>query len=110
MWWSSYTTSPAAADKRWNFSIPPARNANFARAQHIIHHLAPTGYAAFVLANGSLSSNQSGQGEIRKNIVETDLVDCIVALSDKLLCSTQIPACLWFVARDKSGRPPVEWK
>jgi len=94
-------------DKRWKFGVPPARNANFAWVQHIIHHLAPTGYAGFVLANGSLSSNQSGEGEIRKNIVEADLVDCIVALPDKLFYTTQIPASLWFLARDKSGRPPA---
>ncbi|MDI3317840.1 MAG: class I SAM-dependent DNA methyltransferase [Bacillota bacterium] len=88
-------------DKRWKFGVPPVGNANFAWVQHIIHHLAPTGVAGFVLANGSLSSNQSGEGEIRKNIVEADLVDCIVALPDKLFYSTQIPACLWFIARDK---------
>jgi type I restriction enzyme M protein len=97
-------------DKRWKFGVPPVRNANFAWVQHIIHHLAPTGYAGFVLANGSLSNNQSGEGEIRKNIVEADLVDCIVALPDKLFYSTQIPACLWFLARDKSGRPPAGQK
>ncbi|NPA30645.1 MAG: SAM-dependent DNA methyltransferase [Chloroflexi bacterium] len=93
-------------DKRWKFGVPPARNANFAWVQHIIHHLAPTGYAGFVLANGSLSSRQSGEGEIRKNIVEADLVDAIVALPDKLFYTTQIPAVLWFLARDKSGRSP----
>jgi len=92
-------------DKRWKFGIPPAGNANFAWVQHIIHHLAPTGIAGFVLANGSMSSNQSGEGEIRKNIIEADLVDCMVALPDKLFYSTQIPACLWFLARDKrNGR------
>ena len=93
-------------DQRWQFGLPPARNANFAWVQHIIHHLAPTGYAGFVLANGSLSSQQSGEGEIRKNIVEANLVDAIVALPDKLFYTTQIPAALWFLARDKSGRPP----
>jgi type I restriction enzyme M protein len=97
-------------DKRWKFGVPPVRNANFAWVQHIIHHLAPTGYAGFVLANGSLSSNQSGEGEIRKNIVEADLVDCIVALPDKLFYSTQIPVSLWFLARDKIGKPPVGQK
>ncbi|GBC94645.1 Type I restriction enzyme EcoKI M protein [bacterium HR16] len=91
-------------DKRWKYGVPPAGNANFAWVQHIIHHLAPTGVAGFVLANGSMSSNQSGEGEIRKNIIEADLVDCMVALPDKLFYSTQIPACLWFLARDKSGR------
>lgn len=94
-------------DRRWQYGVPPAGNANFAWVQHIIYHLAPTGYAGFVLANGSMSSNQSGEGEIRKNIIEADLVDCMVALPGQLFYSTQIPACLWFLARDKSGRPPV---
>ena len=94
-------------DKRWKFGIPPVNNANFAWVQHIIYHLAPTGLAGFVLANGSMSSNQSGEGEIRKNIIEADLVDCMVALPGQLFYSTQIPACLWFLARDKSGRPPA---
>ena len=74
-------------------------NANFAWVQHMIHHLAPTGYAGFVLANGSMSSNQSGEGEIRKNIIEADLVDCMVALPGQLFYSTQIPACLERTAR-----------
>jgi type I restriction enzyme M protein len=82
---------------------PPASNANFAWVQHIIHHLAPTGVAGFVLANGSMSSNQSSEGEIRKNIIEANLVDCMVALPGQLFYSTQIPACLWFLARDKRG-------
>jgi type I restriction enzyme M protein len=90
-------------DKRWRFGIPPRSNANFAWVQHFIHHLAPTGLAGFVLANGSMSSNQSGEGEIRKNIVEADLVGCMVALPGQLFYSTQIPACLWFVARDKKN-------
>lgn len=94
-------------DKRWKFGVPPVGNANFAWVQHMIHHLAPTGVAGFVLANGSMSSNQSGEGEIRKNIIEADLVDCMVALPGQLFYSTQIPACLWFLARDKSGRPPA---
>lgn len=92
-------------DKRWKYGIPPASNANFAWVQHFIHHLAPTGLAGFVLANGSMSSNQSGEGEIRKNIIEADLVDCMVALPGQLFYSTQIPVCLWFIARDKrNGR------
>jgi type I restriction enzyme M protein len=90
-------------DKRWKFGVPPVNNANFAWVQHIIHHLAPTGLAGFVLANGSMSSTQSGEGEIRKNIIEADLVDCMVALPDKLFYTTQIPACLWFLARDKKN-------
>ncbi len=90
-----------AGDKRWQYGTPPARNANFAWVQHIVHHLAPAGVAGFVLANGSMSSNQSGEGEIRKNLIEADLVDCMVALPGQLFYSTQIPACLWFLARDR---------
>ena len=88
-------------DKRWKQGVPPRGNANFAWVQHIVHHLAPTGAAGFVLANGSMSSAQSGEGEIRKNLVEADLVDCMVALPGQLFYSTQIPACLWFLARDR---------
>ena len=90
-------------DKRWKFGVPPASNANFAWVQHFIHHLAPTGIAGFVLANGSMSSNTSGEGEIRKAIIEADLVDCMVALPGQLFYSTQIPVCLWFIARDKKN-------
>jgi type I restriction enzyme M protein len=90
-------------DKRWQYGVPPAGNANFAWVQHIVHHLAPAGVAGFVLANGSMSSNQSGEGEIRKRMVEADLVDCMVALPGQLFYSTQIPACLWFLARDKQN-------
>jgi len=90
-------------DKRWKYGVPPAGNANFAWVQHIVYHLAPTGHAGFVLANGSMSSNQSGEGEIRKNLIEADLVDCMVALPGQLFYSTQIPACLWFLARDKKN-------
>ncbi len=94
-----------AEDKRWQYGKPPAGNANFAWVQHMVHHLAPAGVAGFVLANGSMSSNQSGEGEIRKKLLEADLVDCMVALPGQLFYSTQIPACLWFVARDrKDGR------
>ncbi|HEU68231.1 MAG TPA: SAM-dependent DNA methyltransferase [Candidatus Acetothermia bacterium] len=97
-------------DKRWKYGVPPTGNANFAWVQHMIHHLAPTGLAGFVLANGSMSSNQSGEGDIRKNIIEADLVDCMVALPERLFYSTMIPACLWFLARDKTGRPPAGQK
>jgi len=90
-------------DKRWQYGKPPAGNANFAWVQHIIYHLAPMGLAGFVLANGSMLSNQSGEGEIRKNIIEADLVDCMIALPGQLFYSTQIPACLWFLARDKKN-------
>ena len=90
-------------DKRWQYGAPPAGNANFAWVQHIVHHLAPAGVAGFVLANGSMSSNQSGEGEIRKSLIEADLVDCMVALPGQLFYSTQIPACLWFLARDRKN-------
>ncbi|MCJ7511245.1 MAG: SAM-dependent methyltransferase, partial [Dehalococcoidia bacterium] len=90
-------------DARWKYRVPPKSNANFAWVQHFIYHLSPTGLAGFVLANGSMSSNQSGEGEIRKNIIEADLVDCMVALPGQLFYSTQIPVCLWFIARDKKN-------
>ena len=90
-------------DQRWRYGVPPKGNANFAWVQHFLHHLAPRGRAGFVLANGSMSSNQSGEGQIRKNIVEARLVDCIVALPGQLFRSTQIPACLWFLSRDRSS-------
>jgi type I restriction enzyme M protein len=90
-------------DKRWAYGTPPAGNANFAWVQHFIHHLGPTGLAGFVLANGSMSSNTSGEGDIRKAIVEADLVDCMVALPGQLFYSTQIPVCLWFLARTKNN-------
>ena len=90
-------------DQRWRHGVPPKGNANFAWVQHFLHHLAPRGCAGFVLANGSMSSNQSGEGQIRKNIIEARLVDCIVALPGQLFRSTQIPACLWFLSRDRSG-------
>jgi len=88
-------------DVRWKYGVPSKGNANFAWVQHFIHHLAPTGTAGFVLANGSLSSTTSNEGEIRKSIVEADMVDCIVALPAQLFYNTMIPACLWFVSRDK---------
>jgi type I restriction enzyme M protein len=89
-------------DVRWKYGVPPKGNANFAWVQHFIHHLAPDGYAGFVLANGSMSSNQSGEGEIRKAIIEADLVDCMVALPGQLFYSTQIPVCLWFLTKNKN--------
>jgi type I restriction enzyme M protein len=88
-------------DVRWKFGVPPQGNANYAWVQHFIHHLSPSGYAGFVLANGSMSSNQSGEGEIRQAIVDADLVDCMVAMPGQLFYSTQIPVCLWFIARNK---------
>jgi type I restriction enzyme M protein len=89
-------------DVRWKYGTPPKGNANFAWVQHFIHHLAPTGMAGFVLANGSMSSNQSGEGEIRKAIIDADLVDCMVAMPGQLFYSTQIPVCLWFLTRSKN--------
>jgi len=88
-------------DVRWKFGVPPKNNANFAWVQHFIHHLNPTGVAGFVLANGSMSSNTSNEGEIRKNMITAEIVDCMVALPSQLFYNTMIPACLWFVTRDK---------
>ncbi|MCC7140226.1 MAG: SAM-dependent DNA methyltransferase [Planctomycetes bacterium] len=90
-------------DVRWKHGVPPVGNANFAWVQHFIHHLAPKGVAGFVLANGSMSSQQSGEGEIRKAIVEADLVDAMIALPPQLFYTTQIPACLWFLRRGRTG-------
>ncbi|GAB4297623.1 MAG: class I SAM-dependent DNA methyltransferase [Desulfuromonadia bacterium] len=90
-------------DVRWKFGVPPVGNANYAWLQHIYHHLAPNGTAGVVLANGSMSSNQSGEGEIRRAMIEADVVDCMVALPGQLFYSTQIPACLWFLARNRRG-------
>jgi type I restriction enzyme M protein len=90
-------------DARWKYGTPPAGNANFAWVQHMVHHLAPGGIAGFVLANGSMSSNQSGEGDIRRKLVEADLVDCMIALPGQLFYTTQIPACLWFLARSKKN-------
>lgn len=92
-----------AEDARWKFGVPPKSNANFGWLQHIIHHLAPRGTAGVVLANGSMSSQQSGEGDIRKAMIDADQVDCMVALPGQLFFSTQIPACLWILARDKSA-------
>jgi len=90
-------------DPRWKYGVPPTSNANFAWMQHMIYHLSPKGIMGLVLANGSLSSNTSGEGDIRKNIVKADLVDCIVALPKNLFYNVTIPACLWFLSRKKVG-------
>jgi type I restriction enzyme M protein len=90
-------------DARWRFGSPPVNNANYAWIQHFIHHLSPTGVAGFVLANGSMSTNTASEGEIRKNIIEADLVDCMIALPGQLFYTTQIPVCLWFLARNKKN-------
>jgi type I restriction enzyme M protein len=94
-----------ADDGRWKYGAPPNSNANYAWIQHFIHHLAPDGRAGFVMANGSLTTSQSGEGKIREGIVRDDLVDCIVACPGQLFYTTQIPVCLWFLDRNKqSGR------
>ena len=90
-------------DVRWEYGVPPAGNANFAWLQHILHHLSPIGTAGVVLANGSMSSTQSGEGEIRKAMIEGEVIDCMIALPGQLFYSTQIPVCLWFPAKDKSN-------
>src|SRR5436190_6921280 len=89
-------------DARWIYGVPPVGNANYAWLQHIAWHLAPNGTAGVVLANGSMSSAQSGEDAIRKAMVEADVVDCMVTLPGQLFYSTQIPACLWFLARNKN--------
>lgn len=90
-------------DPRWKYGTPPEGNANFAWVQHFIHHLSPRGTAGFVLANGSLSSKQSGEGEIRRKLVEADLVDCVVAMPPNLFFNTAIPVSLWFISRNRHG-------
>jgi len=100
---SDWSGETLREDKRWKYGVPPAGNANFAWVQHFIHHLSPVGVAGFILANGSMSSNTSGEGEIRRAIIEDDLMDCMVALPGQLFYSTQIPVCLWFLARNKRG-------
>jgi type I restriction enzyme M protein len=94
-------------DVRWKYGVPPKGNANFAWVQHFIHHLAPNGKAGFVLANGSMSSAQSGEGEIRQALIDADLVDCMVALPGQLFYSTQIPVCLWFMRKTRTRNGEV---
>lgn len=98
-WWNAKLED----DARWQYGTPPQGNANFAWMQHMIHHLAPKGSMALLLANGSMSSNTNNEGEIRRNIIEADLVECMVALPGQLFTNTQIPACIWFLTKDKSG-------
>lgn len=98
-WWDP----KLADDPRWKYGVPPRGNANFAWVQHFVHHLSPRGTAGFVLANGSLTSNTTAEWEIRKNLVEADLVDCIVAMPEKLFFNTAIAVCLWFVSKDRNG-------
>jgi len=106
---SDWSAKLLKGDVRWKFGEPPSGNANYAWIQHFIHHLAPAngrggGVAGFVMANGSLSSGSGGEGEIRQNIIEADLVDCIIAMPPQLFLTTGIPVCLWFISRDKTGK------
>jgi len=91
-------------DPRWKYGVPPDGNANFAWLQHMVHHLAPHGCLALLLANGSMSSNTNNEGDIRKALIEADLVECMVALPGQLFTNTQIPACIWFLTRSKGER------
>ena len=101
---SDWGADKLADDVRWQYGLPPAGNANFAWLQHMIHHLAPNGKIGMVLANGSLSSQSGGEGEIRKNIINADLVECIVAMPSQLFYTTQIPVSLWFLAKNKKQK------
>ncbi len=113
-WWDAKLDG----DPRWQYGTPPKNNANFAWLQHMLYHLAPNGSLALLLANGSMSSNTSGEGEIRKNLLENDRVECMVALPGQLFTNTQIPACIWFLTKNKGqgrssvaeGRMPGETK
>ncbi len=99
-WWNG----KLEGDPRWVYGVPPRSNANFAWLQHMLYHLAPAGSMALLLANGSMSSNARGEGEIRRALVEADLVECILALPGQLFTNTQIPACVWFLTKNKKGR------
>ncbi|TRX03019.1 type I restriction-modification system subunit M [Candidatus Methylobacter oryzae] len=99
-WWHA----KLEGDVRWKYGTPPQGNANFGWMQHMLHHLAPTGSMALLLANGSMSSNTNNEGEIRKALIEADLVECMVALPGQLFTNTQIPACIWFLTKDKSSK------
>ena len=101
---SDWGADKLADDVRWQYGLPPAGNANFAWLQHMIHHLAPNGKIGMVLANGSLSSQSGGEGDIRKNIINADLVECIVAMPSQLFYTTQIPVSLWFLAKSKKQK------
>lgn len=99
-WWDG----KLEGDPRWQYGTPPKSNANYAWIQHMLYHLAPNGAMALLLANGSMSSNTNGEGDIRKALVEADLVECIVALPGQLFTNTQIPACIWFLTKNKQER------
>ncbi len=102
-WWDAKLEN----DPRWKYGTPPQGNANFGWMQHMIYHLAPTGSMALLLANGSMSSNTNNEGEIRKNIIEADLVECMIALPGQLFTNTQIPACIWFLSKNKKRKKEV---
>lgn len=99
-WWDA----KLEGDPRWQFGTPPKGNANFAWVQHMLHHLAPQGSMALLLANGSMSSGSGGEGQIRQALIEADLVECMVALPGQLFTNTQIPACIWFLTKSKAAR------
>ena len=99
-WWNE----SLADDVRWQYGTPPAGNANFAWLMHMLHHLTPTGSMGLLLSNGSMSSNTSGEGDIRKALLKADLIECMVALPSQLFTNTQIPACIWFLTKDKNAR------
>ncbi len=99
-WWDA----KLEGDPRWKYGTPPQGNANFAWLQHMLHHLAPNGSMALLLANGSISSNSGGEGDLRRALVEADLVECMVALPGQLFTNTQIPACIWLLTRNKKAR------
>ncbi|WP_444943150.1 type I restriction-modification system subunit M [Microbulbifer sp. ZKSA006] len=99
-----WDTGVAEDDKRWQYGRPPSGNANFAWLQHMLFHLAPNGSMGLLLANGSMSSNTNNEGEIRKRLIEADLVECMVALPGQLFTNTQIPACIWFLSKNKGAR------
>jgi len=101
---SDWSGDQLRSDARWQYGVPPAGNANFAWIQHFIYHLAPSGQAGFVLAKGSLTSKTGGEGDIRKALIDKGLIACIVNLPAKLFLNTQIPACLWFVTRNRTHR------
>jgi type I restriction enzyme M protein len=99
-WWDG----KLEGDPRWKYGTPPKSNANFAWLQHMLYHLAPSGSMALLLANGSMSANSGGEGDIRQALVENDLVECMVALPGQLFTNTQIPACIWFLTKNKKAR------
>lgn len=99
-WWDA----KLEGDPRWRYGTPPRGNANFAWIQHMLHHLAPHGSMALLLANGSMSSGSGGEGDIRRALIEADLVECMVALPGQLFTNTQIPACIWFLTKSKKAR------